>query len=121
MSTVTAQSAPKQHVPAWKRLGLKLKYARDTADEPTTQLERDDISSNKRPLAGDEEIVVARPQKKRKATKEASRATLSSPPPDDSPHVDVNTNRSIRQSLEETAATSHQRKKARHQRLDGEE
>ncbi|KAK5120661.1 hypothetical protein LTR85_006019 [Meristemomyces frigidus] len=31
-STSPAHSTTKQHVPAWKRLGLKLKYAKDTAE-----------------------------------------------------------------------------------------
>ncbi|KAK0334713.1 hypothetical protein LTR02_011514 [Friedmanniomyces endolithicus] len=30
----SAATSSTQHVPAWKRLGLKLKYAKDTADEP---------------------------------------------------------------------------------------
>ncbi|KAK5698877.1 hypothetical protein LTR97_006526 [Elasticomyces elasticus] len=63
-------------VPAWKRLGLKLKYAKDTNDQPATthqplKAKDEGLSSNripKRPLEDDNPAALdVKPAKKRKS------------------------------------------------------
>ena len=61
---------PQQHVPAWKRIGLKLKYAKDTAGGPDTHAFTPDTKaaptsdySKGQPTTED-----ARPSKKRKVS-----------------------------------------------------
>ncbi|KAK5719600.1 hypothetical protein LTR17_015314 [Elasticomyces elasticus] len=69
-------AATVKHVPAWKRLGLKLKYAKDTIDQPATthqppKAKDEGLSSNripKRPLGDDSAVALdVKPAKKRKS------------------------------------------------------
>ncbi|KAK5703393.1 hypothetical protein LTR17_022170 [Elasticomyces elasticus] len=69
-------AATVKHVPAWKRLGLKLKYAKDTTDQPATthqplKAKDEGLSSNrtaKRPLEHDSAVAIdVKPAKKRKS------------------------------------------------------
>ncbi|KAK5731149.1 hypothetical protein LTR15_001087 [Elasticomyces elasticus] len=69
-------AATVKHVPAWKRLGLKLKYAKDTNDQPATthqplKAKDEGLSSNripKRPLEDDNPVALdVKPAKKRKS------------------------------------------------------
>ena len=61
-----------QHVPAWKRIGLKLKYAKDFAEDSTQPVR---IADNARVSTGDQNSPEAsfgnaRPSKKRKRSTE---------------------------------------------------
>ncbi|KAK0251732.1 hypothetical protein LTR91_001752 [Friedmanniomyces endolithicus] len=71
----TAATSSTQHVPAWKRLGLKLKYAKDTADEPAINSPsetKDRASFTTKPVKrnaedGLEAFTSSQPVKKQKA------------------------------------------------------
>lgn len=109
MATESA-AASQPHVPAWKRLGLKLKYAKDTAEpanglpKPPTPSEPsiDAGSSKKRGREEDASPAVEkRSTKKSRKSHEASRdssgdkAELDVPPPSStatSKQIEVNRN-----------------------------
>ncbi|KAK1070863.1 hypothetical protein LTR12_007162 [Friedmanniomyces endolithicus] len=73
MSTATTSSV--QHVPAWKRLGLKLKYAKDTADEPAIHppsKAKDQASFSTKPgkRTADDDLEASTPSKPVKKQKQ---------------------------------------------------
>ncbi|KAK1056321.1 hypothetical protein LTR33_013921 [Friedmanniomyces endolithicus] len=100
MSTAATSSA--QHVPAWKRLGLKLKYAKDTADEPAIHpppKAKDQASFSTKPgkRTADDDLEASAPSKPVKKQKqkpsESSVNILDSEPAVHStttPHVNGN-------------------------------
>jgi hypothetical protein len=71
-----------QHVPAWKRLGLKLKYAKDTADDisasMTSTLNEDSLPSSKRNREPETLDTDGSPRKRAKPADQVASATKSS-------------------------------------------
>ena len=49
--------APEQHIPAWKKLGLKLKYAQENRD-PVTRNHSDTVNEKKRKRASDKDPLT---------------------------------------------------------------
>ncbi|KAK3115647.1 hypothetical protein LTR53_004800 [Teratosphaeriaceae sp. CCFEE 6253] len=88
MATATAQ-----RIPAWKRLGLKLKYAKDTTDEPAIHgpshslapLESIARSGNKRPADDDDYTHVKSTKKRKSPTAGSSRGNLADATPSELP------------------------------------
>lgn len=82
-ANTTSISTTKQHIPAWKRLGLKLKYAKDTAEESVSQPEQRELShartgielkqSKRQRSDGEVSNSSSKPAKKRKASAESPR------------------------------------------------
>lgn len=69
-STSTAQTATaKQHVPAWKRIGLKLKYAKDTAEPSAPPQER------AVPTLPESDIEPSAPKRQRNENTESARTS----------------------------------------------
>ena len=63
-----------QHIPAWKRIGLKLKYAKDSIDPPhqNAEAEINRTSDGNHELSETTTLDYARPPKKRKLSPEAA-------------------------------------------------
>ena len=63
MAVADGSKPPQQpHVPAWRRLGLKLKYANDTAKQPSTPLQP--FPSDSSPIANSNSTVTTAPYRK---------------------------------------------------------
>ncbi|KAK3678995.1 hypothetical protein LTR78_001448 [Recurvomyces mirabilis] len=87
MSSPSVTSASQPRVPAWKRIGLKLKYAKETADIPATNPARTASSANDFALQSTNNATAdipqhdhedaPRPAKKRKAFTNGSPEPLS--------------------------------------------
>jgi hypothetical protein len=62
-----------QHIPAWKRIGLKLKYAKDSIDPPyqNADAEINRTSNGNHELSETTNLYPARPPKKRKLSPDA--------------------------------------------------
>lgn len=107
-------SSTVQHVPAWKKLGLKLKYAKDTADAPTSRPEpSQSLKGNKRTAAAENEEVVSKPSKKHKASKAGSHEGKSSSSEDFLASVPT--------ASIETATTVTPSSKTKHHKFESEE
>lgn len=100
-----------QHVPAWKRLGLKLKYAKDDA-EPSGQAPAETghspQGSNKRESTSHPDETTSKPSKKQKLSQDNGQ-TLSEA--------------NLKDSLPKVKSASVDRKasKGKHQTFDSEE
>jgi len=126
MSTATSSAqitAINQHVPAWKRLGLKLKYAKDTAEPTSQRVNNVEITASKRSTSkGDGGGQVSKPAKKRKTSTESSR--------EDEPEVRKATKSSSAPSTEDSHAIPRESqsdvgdipsiRKAKHKKFDVE-
>lgn len=78
----TAVKRPMQHVPAWKRLGLKLKYAKESDPDLSsiTQPDSAHLQDQARSFDIDADALVERPEPQRSSKK---RKLLDCEPRDD--------------------------------------
>ncbi len=80
----SAMSTSQPRVPAWKRLGLRLKYAKETADDPTMGNEHHDAAAepSEKPARESELTDSTRPAKKRRISPPQIRHTGQNGPSD---------------------------------------
>lgn len=105
-----------QHVPAWKRLGLKLKYAKDDP-EPLGQAPAETGYSpqgSKRQATSHPEETTSKPSKKQKLSRENGQAPSEADPEDDKGH-------SPSQPKGKTVSVDRKASKGKHQTFDSEE
>lgn len=103
-------TAPKARIPAWKRLGLKLKYAKETPDEPNTSHaeQRNGLESS---ISGYENgisqsIEESRVSKKRKFSPEVEQIPPEQPSIADFERIDSNDRDGATSSLPSTSKSS---------------
>ncbi|KAI6817678.1 hypothetical protein KC332_g11416 [Hortaea werneckii] len=107
-----------QHVPAWKRLGLKLKYAKDDA-EPSGQAPAETIhsplgSNNKRQSTFHPDETTSKPSKKQKVFKENGQTLSEANLKDDKSH-------SPSHPKVKNASVDRKATKGKHQTFDSED
>ena len=76
VSINSARAPATQHVPAWKRLGLKLKFAKDTVEPVIRKNGAVETATNKRSVDIDETEPVSTPSKKRKTHTEHTEQSI---------------------------------------------
>ncbi|KAI7229642.1 hypothetical protein KC330_g7346 [Hortaea werneckii] len=105
-----------QHVPAWKRLGLKLKYAKDSP-EPSGQAPAENGYSpqgSKRQSTANSDETTSKPSKKQKLSRENGQILSEANWKDDKIH-------SPSQPKVETVSVDRKASKGKHQTFDSED
>ncbi|KAI7332860.1 hypothetical protein KC315_g4455 [Hortaea werneckii] len=115
-ATVTSGTAATQHVPAWKRLGLKLKYAKETAEPagPTSTEAGDSQKGNKRQSTSYADEPTSKPSKKQKLSQENAPKSSKPKSADDKSH-------SPSQPETKSVAVDRKASKGKHQTFDSED
>ncbi|KAI6885557.1 hypothetical protein KC363_g1929 [Hortaea werneckii] len=107
-----------QHVPAWKRLGLKLKYAKDDAEPsgpaPAETRHSPLGSNNKRQSTSHPDETTSKPSKKQKVSKENGQILSEANLEDDK-------SRSPSQPKVKSASVDRKTTKGKHQTFDSED
>lgn len=87
-ATVTSGTAAAQHVPAWKRLGLKLKYAKETAEPsgPASADTGDLGKGGKRHSSSYADETASQPSKKQRLSPEDAQISAKPNSTDDNSH-----------------------------------
>ncbi|KAI7283045.1 hypothetical protein KC345_g3151 [Hortaea werneckii] len=115
-ATVTSGTAAAQHVPAWKRLGLKLKYAKDTAEPsgPASAEAGDSQKGSKRQFTSHAEETTPKPSKKQKLSQEDAQTSSK-------PNSTEDDGRSPSKSKVKSVAVDRKASKGKHQTSNSED
>ncbi|KAI7471012.1 hypothetical protein KC351_g12363 [Hortaea werneckii] len=115
-ATVTSGTAAAQHIPAWKRLGLKLKYAKETAEPsgPTSTEAGDSQKGSKRQSTSHAEETTPKPSKKQKLSQEDAQTSSKPNSTDDDSH-------SSSKPKVKSFAVDRKASKGKHQTFDSED
>ncbi|RMY73651.1 hypothetical protein D0863_03733 [Hortaea werneckii] len=115
-ATVNSGTAAAQHIPAWKRLGLKLKYAKETAEPsgPASPEAGDSQKGSKRQSTSHAEETTPKPSKKQKLSQEDAQTSSKPNSTDDDSH-------SSSQPKVKSVAVDRKASKGKHQTFDSED